>query len=73
MSNQILVVKHDEGWAVKRPHADRASFVTDTQAEAIAHGRRLAQAESAELTIQGRDGKFRDADSHGHDSFPPPG
>ncbi len=67
MSNRIFVVKHPEGWAVKRPGADRASFVTQTQADSIAHARRLAQSEGAEMTIQGRDGKFRDSDSHGSD------
>lgn len=73
MRNQILVVKHPDGWAVKRPGAERASFVTTTQAESIGHGRRLSQAEGSELTIQGRNGQFRDADSHGHDTFPPKG
>lgn len=73
MRKQILVVKHPEGWAVKRPNAERSSFVTATQAESIGHGRRMSQAEGAELTIQGRSGKFRDADSHGRDSFPPAG
>ena len=73
MRKQILVVKHSDGWAVTRPNAERASFVTDTQAEAIGHGRRMSQGEGAELTIQGRDGRFRDADSHGSDPFPPRG
>ena len=71
MRKQILVVKHPEGWAVKRPGAERASFVTSTQAESISQGRRMSQAEGAELTIQGRNGQFRAADSHGHDTFPP--
>jgi hypothetical protein len=73
MRKQILVVKHPEGWAVTRPGAERASFVTPTQAESIGHGRRLSKAEGAELTIQGRDGKFRASDSHGSDSCPPRG
>jgi len=73
MRKQILVVKHSEGWAVTRPNAERASFVTQTQAASIQQGRRLAQTEGAELTIQGRNGKFRDADSHGKDSCPPRG
>jgi Uncharacterized protein conserved in bacteria (DUF2188) len=73
MRKQILVVKHSEGWAVKRPGAERASFVTSTQAESISQGRRMSQAEGAELTIQGRNGQFRAADSHGHDTSPPKG
>lgn len=73
MRKQILVVKHPDGWAVKRPGANRASFVTKTQAESIDHGRRISRSEQAELTIQGRNGRFRDADSHGRDPFPPKG
>lgn len=73
MSNRIFVVKHPEGWAVKRPGADRASFVTQTQADSISRARSMAKSEGAELTIQGRDGKFRDSDSHGRDPFPPQG
>lgn len=73
MRKQILVVKHSEGWAVKRPGAERASFVTSTQAGSIGQARRMSQAEGAELTIQGRNGQFRAADSHGHDTCPPKG
>ncbi|MBE7497321.1 MAG: DUF2188 domain-containing protein [Verrucomicrobiaceae bacterium] len=73
MSKRIFVVKHSEGWAVKRPGADRASFVTQTQAESIAQARSMAKSERAELTIQGRDGKFRASDSYGRDPFPPQG
>ncbi len=73
MRKQILVVNHPEGWAVKRPGSERASFVTKTQAGSIDLGRRLSQAEGSELTIQGRDGKFRDSDSHGSDPCPPRG
>ena len=32
---EIFVVRHDDGWAVKRPDAERSSAVTATQAEAI--------------------------------------
>lgn len=73
MRKQILVVKHPEGWAVKRPGAERASFVTPTQAESIQHGRRMVGSEGAELTIQGRNGQFRESNSYGRDPFPPQG
>jgi hypothetical protein len=73
MKNQVLVVKHPAGWATKRPGAERASFVEKIQADAIAHGRRMAKADGAELTIQGRNGKFRESNSYGSDPFPPQG
>lgn len=43
------VVPHDGGWAVQREHADRASSLHRTQAEAIEAGRRIAQNEHLEL------------------------
>jgi len=33
--NEVFVKIHDEGWAVSKPNAERASGVYDTQAEAI--------------------------------------
>lgn len=67
----VFVVKHDDGWAVKKEGADRASFIEPTQAKAIDRGRELAKGEKSELRIQGRDGKFRDSDSYGNDPNPP--
>ena len=33
-NNDRYVVKHDDGWAVKKPGADRASSIHHTQREA---------------------------------------
>jgi len=65
------VVPHDDGWAVRRENASRASSTHRTQREAIDAGRRLAQQTSGELRIHGRDGKIRDSDSFGNDPHPP--
>lgn len=55
--DEVFVIRHDNGWAVKKPNADRASGVFDTQAEAISRARDLAGA--GVVHIQGRHGKFR--------------
>lgn len=69
----VHVVKHAEGWAVKKEGSDRASRVTDTQKEAIQVGREFAKKEKAELVIHGENGKIRQKDSFGNDPYPAKG
>jgi Uncharacterized protein conserved in bacteria (DUF2188) len=61
------VAKHDEyiveprsdgRWSVKKPHAERASAVTDTQAEALKEARRMAP--EGDIKLKGKNGRFRD-------------
>ena len=61
------VVRHGNDWASTKAGAERVSKVFRTQAEAIAYTRPIAREEGVELRIQGRDGHFRECDSHGHD------
>jgi len=73
-SNDRLVVKRDNGWAVKAPGAERASAVTDPQQEAEHRAKEIvAKLGGGEVRIQGRDGKFRDSDTvaPGNDPNPP--
>jgi len=67
------VVPHSEGWAVKGEGNERASSVHKTQQEAIDAGRAIARNQGSELVIHRPDGRIRDKDSHGNDSFPPKG
>lgn len=60
------VVKHEDGWAVKKENAQRASGVFDTQKEAIDRAREIVENSGGgkgDIRIQGRDGQFRDSDS----------
>lgn len=67
MANTIpSMAKHDEyiveprkdgGWQARKPHAERASVVTDTQRDAIDWAKEHAP--EGDLKIKGRDGKFR--------------
>jgi hypothetical protein len=73
--NDRYVVKHPDGWAVKKAGADRASGVYDTQAEAERAAKEIVTGlGGGEVRIQGQDGKWRDSDTvpPGHDPFPPP-
>jgi Uncharacterized protein conserved in bacteria (DUF2188) len=65
------VVPHENGWAVKREGAERASSIHRTQGEAIEEGRRLAQSGHTELVVHRPNGQIRDTDSYGHDPVPP--
>jgi Uncharacterized protein conserved in bacteria (DUF2188) len=72
--NDRFVVNHPEGWAVKKAHAERASGVYDTQAEAERAAKDIVSGlGGGEVRIQGRDGQWRDSDTvpPGHDPNPP--
>lgn len=66
-SKKQFVLNHPEGWAVKAANASKATVVVPTQKAAIEIARKIAKNQKAELTIQGRDGKFRAKDSYGND------
>lgn len=67
------VVPHQGGWAVKGAGNGRATSVHSTQKGAIEAARGLARKQESELVIHGVDGRIRDKDSYGNDSFPPKG
>jgi len=54
---ELFVVRHDDGWAVKRPNAERNSAVAATQAEAIERAREMEP--GATIHVQNRHGEFR--------------
>jgi hypothetical protein len=74
-ANRRIVQQRGDGqWEVKKPGADRASAVTDTQAAAIDRARDiLGNDGGGELTIKGQDGRIRDSDTvrPGNDPNPP--
>ncbi|SMO54697.1 DUF2188 domain-containing protein [Melghirimyces algeriensis] len=68
------VVRHEDKWAVRSENSERASKIFDTQKEAIEYGKERAKKEQAELRIQNRQGKFREANTYGpNDPYPPKG
>jgi hypothetical protein len=73
MSNRYVVRRGNE-WAVVGPNADRASGIFDTQHDAISRAREIVRnLGGVEVTIQRRDGQWRDSDTvpPGSDPFPP--
>jgi len=53
----IVEPRHDGRWNVKKPHAERASAVRDTQQEALKEARRMAP--EGDIKLKGRSGRFR--------------
>jgi len=73
-NRRIVQQRQDGDWEIKKPGADRASAITDTQSAAIDRGRQiLSNNGGGELTIKGQNGKIRDSDTvrPGNDPNPP--
>lgn len=63
----------DGKWEAKREGAERASTVTNTQAEAWAYAKEHAKAEQGEALLKGRNTHIRERNTYGNDDFPPKG
>ncbi len=67
------VVPAGRKWAVRKAGSARTTETFGTQREAIARAREIAKNQGTELYIHGRNGRIRQRDSYGHDSYPPEG
>lgn len=65
------VVKHEDGWAVKGAGNQRATKVTQTQAEAIKIAEGIARNQGSDTKIHGVNGRIRAGNSYGNDPCPP--
>lgn len=75
MANKTHYVVHNPngGWDSKVSGGSKAIKHFDKQSDCIAYTRKISNNQDTEMRIQGRDGKFRAADSHGNDPCPPKG
>ncbi|TND10158.1 MAG: hypothetical protein FD123_406 [Bacteroidetes bacterium] len=69
----VHVVPRGKNWAVVGAGNEKATAVTNTQAEAIKIAKPIAKNQQSELVVHGTDGKIREKNSYGPDSFPPKG
>ena len=65
------VVPRQDGWAVKREHAERVSVLCGTKSEAVARGRDLSRSIGAELIVHTKDGRIQNPNSYRNDPCPP--
>lgn len=73
-NNDRYVVNHEDGWAVKKAGAERASSIHDTQKEAEKRAKQIVEnLGGGEVRVQRKNGSFRDSDTmpHGNDPNPP--
>lgn len=69
-----FVVKHAEGWAVKKGGQEEAESIHRRQSDAERAAKTTVRSlGGGEVRIQGRDGRWRDSDTvaPGNDPFPP--
>ncbi len=71
MGKNQHVVRREDGWAVRGEGNTRDTSHHQTQQDAIAAARDVAQNQQSEVVIHGRDGRIRDRDSYGGDPSPP--
>jgi Uncharacterized protein conserved in bacteria (DUF2188) len=56
--DELIVEPREDGrWNVKKPHAERASIVTDTKKEAVKEAKRMAP--EGDIKVKGKNGKFQ--------------
>ena len=73
-ANDRYVVRHPNGWAVKKGGSKRASVVHSTQFKAISKAKAIVEnLGGGEVRIQRTNGEFRNSDTvpKGNDPFPP--
>ena len=63
----------DGKWESKREGGERASKVTETQADAWDYSKSKAKVSGGEAFLKGRDGKIRGRNTYGKDPHPPKG
>ena len=73
MLDSHRVMKHDDGWQVKRDGGKRASHVVNTKKEAEQIARQISKNQGTELQIHKQNGQIQRRDSHGNDPYPPQG
>ncbi len=65
------VVKHQKGWAVKGEGNNKATKITQTQAQAIDAAENIARNQKSDTKVHGVNGKIRSGNSYGNDPYPP--
>lgn len=73
MGKNQHVTPHNGVWQVKGAGNQKATAVTQTQAEAIQIAREKAIKQHSELIIHGKNGQIREKNSYGNDPYPPKG
>ncbi len=71
--NQHVTPSPAGGWQVKGAGNSRATRRTETQKQAVEIAREIAKKQHSEVLIHGTNGRIREKNSYGNDSYPPKG
>ena len=67
------VVPSPDGWSVRKAGSSRVTRTYSTQHDAIDAATQIARNQRTEVYVHGRDGRIRERNSYGNDSYPPAG
>ena len=73
MGKNIHVVKRDDHWSAVQEKAQRSSGNFRTQKEATERAIEIAKNNGQEVCIHGVNGRIRQKNSYGNDTYPPEG
>ena len=71
MVKNYHVTPKDDKWQVKGEGNVKATYITNTQKEAIDKAIAISKNHFGELFIHGKNGRIRDRNSYGNDPCPP--
>jgi hypothetical protein len=68
------VKKKDDSWVVKGRNNERASFISDTKAEAVKRAAEIGNNNgNAQVVIRKENGQIQSERTYGNDPYPPKG
>lgn len=70
--NQHIVPVGDK-WGIKGEGNSKYTSICNTQKECYDIGRKISINQKSELVVHGKNGRIREKNSYGNDSFPPRG
>ena len=73
MGKNQHVVPHNGSWAVRGDNNKRVTSTHKTQKDATNVARNIARNQKSEVVIHRPDGRIRDKNSYGNDTYPPKG
>jgi len=71
--NEHHVVPNKNGWGIKKNNSQKSIKNFDKKQNAVDYARKISRNQRSELVIHNKDGKIRQKDSHGNDTYPPKG
>lgn len=69
----LHIVSSQDGWVVKKVRSSGVFRVFEKKDDAVKYGTKIAKGQRTDLIIHGKDGRIKERNSYGYDSYPPRG